>query len=129
MLNLQPKDTVAAELLSMLGGEVPKSAAPEPIAPLPSKGTEAELIGSWKATRGDAKFDLTLAKDGEFTWTYDSGKDKQTIKGVFIVDDGVLAMEPDSGGVMLADVSKPSGGKFTFRQNGTAAEPLQFAKQ
>ena len=35
-------------------------------------------------------------------------------------------MEPDSGGVMLADVSKPSGGKFTFRQNGTAGEPLQF---
>jgi hypothetical protein len=38
-------------------------------------------------------------------------------------------METDSGGVMLADVSKPSGGKFTFRQNLTAGEPLEFQKQ
>ena len=130
VLTLQPKDVVAAELLTMLGGEVPKSAATAPIAPLPSKGTEAELIGSWKAARSDgSQFALTLAKDGQFTWAYAKGKDKQTIKGVFIVDDGVLAMEPDSGGVMLADVSKPSGGKFTFRQNGTAGEPLQFEKQ
>ena len=90
--------------------------------------TEAELIGSWKANRGDAQFGLTLGKDGQFTWDYASGKDKQAIKGVFIVDDGVLAMEPDSGGVMLADVSKPAGGKFTFRQNGTAGEPLEFQK-
>ena len=129
VLTLQPKDTVAADLLTMLGGEVPESAATPPITPLPSKGTEADLIGSWKATRGAEQFELTLEKDGQFKWTYSAGSNKQAINGVFIVEDGVLAMEPDSGGVMLADVSKPTDGKFTFRQNGTADEPLEFQMQ
>lgn len=126
----QPKDSVAADLLRMLGGEVPSPATTTPMAPAGPKPTEADLLGSWKANRKDgSSFELTLNKSGEFKWAYAKEANKQQIQGVFVVDDGVLAMEPDSGGVMLADVSKPKNGSFTFSQNGTAGEAIVFQQQ
>ena len=115
----------------MLGGKAPSTTTTttQAIPPGP-KATEAELLGSWKASRKDGtSFALTLDKSGQFKWAYAKGANRQEIKGVFVVDDGVLAMEPDSGGVMLADVSKPQNDSFTFKQNGTAGEAIVFQKQ
>ena len=93
-------------------------------------GTEAELLGSWNASRDNgSRFELTVTESGEFTWAYGKDDEKQEIKGVFVVDDGVLAMEPDSGGVMLANVSKPTNNRFTFQQNGTSEKSIIFQKQ
>ena len=126
----EPKDSVAAGLLRMLGGDVPSATETPPTPRAGPKPTEMELLGSWKGTRADGStFDLTLKKSGEFTWDYTKGSHKQQIQGVFVVDDGILAMEPDSGGVMLADVSKPEDNRFTFRQNGTAGDSIVFEKQ
>lgn len=131
VVTADPKDTVAADLLRMLGGKVPSAAStPPPQTPAGPKPTEADLLGSWKSSREDgSSFELTLSKEGAFKWAYAKGSDEQEIKGVFIVEDGVLAMEPDSGGVMLADVSKPENGQFTFQQNGTGGERMVFQKQ
>ena len=131
VVNAEPKDTVAADLLRILGGKVPSTAEPAstPAVPDGPKPTEAELLGSWKSNRQDgAAFELTLKESGEFTWAYTEDGQTQQIQGVFIVDDGILAMEPDSGGVMLADVTKPADGKFQFTQNGTGGETMEFQK-
>ena len=126
VLMREPKDTVAADMMRLIGGEVPDSVAtrrpPADSGSAPSgatKATEADLLGSWASTGpGEAKFALTLTEEGEFSWEYTSGSDKQQIKGVFVVDDGVLAMEPDSGGVMLANVWNQDQG-FRFDPVGS----------
>ena len=128
VVSLEPRDTVASDLITLLGGDVPESAT-EPPAVEFSKASEDELLGKWRANRGNSTYSLELNEDGEFSWTY-AGKDgkAQTIKGVFVIQDGLLAMEPDSGGVMLADVSKPDDGTFQFRQNGTGGESIAFRR-
>ena len=76
------------------------------------------------------QFQLDIAKDGGFVWTYSRGKDKQSMQGVFAVDQNNLALEPDSGGTMLAegDITNPS--QFLFKMiGGDAKDPgLQFKK-
>ncbi|MGI9456768.1 MAG: hypothetical protein ACR2NU_09410 [Aeoliella sp.] len=130
VLTLEPKDKVAADLLQMLGGELPATVTTSPAPATLTKGTEEELLGAWKAVQKNGEtFELTLSTQGAFTWAYSKNNEQQEIKGVFVIDDGVLAMEPDSGGVMLADVSKPVNNSFTFRQNGTGGESIIFQKQ
>lgn len=128
VVSMEPKDSVAADLITLLGGEVPDSAAESAEVEF-TKASEKELIGKWQADRDGSSFELELNEDGEFSWTYE-GQDgnPQTIKGVFVIQDGLLAMEPDSGGVMLADVSKPENGTFQFRQNGTDGGSISFQK-
>jgi hypothetical protein len=122
---LQPDDTVAAELLSMLAPpeESPANAAPaQPAAPQ-NDGiaiTTAELAGDWTAKGpAGATYQVNLSDDGSFLWTYTSKGKTEKIGGVYAVDGDVLAMEPDSGGTLAARISKPSGGKFHFTAAGT----------
>jgi tetratricopeptide (TPR) repeat protein len=113
---LVPGDTVTAQLLQMLGKS---GKAPEPPAESDVKIDTAKMMGSWKATRGSkATFELTLDKDKSFTWTYQEGKKKEQVKGAYALNGNVLALEPDAGGVMLAEVTEPQGGAFTFRVLG-----------
>ena len=122
----------------MLGGDASSASGTEQSSDSPAdsseslgpKASESELLGTWVANRDDgSSFELSLSKSGEFTWAYGKGGEQQKIAGVFVVDDGVLAMEPDSGGVMLADVTKPENDQFKFRQNGTGGDTLVFAKK
>jgi uncharacterized protein (TIGR03066 family) len=113
---LMPGDTVSGQMLQMLG----KSGAPEKIADESEvKIDAAKLVGSWHASRsGKANFELTLSKDKGFTWAYSEGKTKQEVKGAYALDGNVLALEPDAGGVMLAEITEPQGGSFVFRTVG-----------
>jgi len=113
---LLPGDTVSAQLLQMMG----KTATPvAPVVESDLKIEPAKIIGSWNATRGDkASFDLTLDKDKNFTWTYREGKKKESVKGAYALDGNVLALEPDAGGVMLAEITDPASGSFVFRTVG-----------
>jgi hypothetical protein len=117
-LKLAPKDTVSAQLLELIESkdnvptEQPKTAAST------AKIDMSQLIGTWSATRGKASFVMTLDKDKGFTWSYTEGKTKQEAKGAFTVDGNTLAMEPDAGGVMLAEITAPQGGAFSFKVVG-----------
>ncbi len=112
---LLPKDTVSAQLLQMLGKTPPPESTPESDA----KIDVAKLIGAWNATRnGKANFELTLTKDKGFTWTYQEGRKKEQVKGAYALDGNVLALEPDVGGVMLAEITEPQNGSFVFRMEG-----------
>jgi hypothetical protein len=61
---------------------------------------------------------MTLRKDGTFSWAFQKGARKQEAKGVYTVEGNVLAMEPDTGGVMLAEVSIKGPDGLHFKMIG-----------
>ena len=134
-LNKQtPQDPLIAQLLLMTGGPealgVPPEAA-ETTAPDAPAVPAADLVGNWTAKgERNTKFAMELTKDGTFSWTYTEKGKPQTVKGVYAVDGNVLAMEPESGGVMLAEVTEPKAGGFDFKMLGAPpGDPgLKFAK-
>jgi uncharacterized protein (TIGR03066 family) len=132
-----PQDNLVKQLLLMTGG--PERLGAPSIATDPAAGTTpaapavpaADLVGTWSATGQDnSKFVMELTKDGTFSWTFTQAGKMQSVKGVFAVDGNVLAMEPESGGVMLAEVTQPKGGSFEFRLLGAPpGDPgLKFAR-
>src|SRR5262245_23693465 len=129
-----PQDNLVKQLLLMTGGEQAIGAAPQPAqtaqTSAPSVAADA-LVGKWAAAgQGNAKFAMELTKDGAFSWTFTQAGKAQTVKGVYAVDGNVLAMEPESGGTMLAEVTQPQGGSFGFQLLGAPpGDPgLKFVK-
>jgi tetratricopeptide (TPR) repeat protein len=129
VVKLQPKDAVAAQLLQALGGtadvggvpaaQSPPSEPPEvPQVPADQLLTAETLAGTWKAAgKAGETFQLDLTKDGSFVWSFTQGGRTQSVRGLYAVNNNVLAMEPDSGGTLVADVSKKGSG-FHFSMLG-----------
>lgn len=125
-LALLPDDKLLTQLVAMTApakSSDSKSPAPAP-APAPAIPDEKVLkadqfIGSWKASSQGGAFQLDATKDGTFVWTYARGKTKQSVKGVYAVDQNNLALETDDGsGTMLAEVEFTSPTEFKFKMIG-----------
>ncbi len=128
------------KLLTQLAGIAPppgqtaKTPPPKLPAPadLPKEKTLSveKMVGTWKAANADARFELQLSADGTFVWTYSRGKTTESVKGVFAVDQNNLAMEPDAGGTMLAEIDFADPSQMLFKMmGGEANDPgLQFKK-
>src|SRR5690606_5340619 len=113
-----PDDRVVTELLLMIAGPEAVGAPPSARAPeKPGPGVAAaDLVGKWSATGEEqTRFTLELTKEGTFVWNYAKGKKSETVEGVYALDGNVLALEPQTGGVMLAQVTQPEGGQFDFQ--------------
>jgi hypothetical protein len=126
----RPNDSVAASLVATLS---PRSAQPAtaPPAAAPKAVPPDSIVGSWKASgKGNAKFSMGLNKDGSFTWGFTSGARKQEVKGVHTLEGNVLAMEPDSGGVMLAELTLKEPDTLHFKMiGGPSGDPgLEFRR-
>jgi tetratricopeptide (TPR) repeat protein len=128
-----PNDAVSKQLYDMLtykaSGE-PKLPAESP-APAGPTVTAEDLVGTWKAKGpSNSAFEMTLTKEGGFTWKYTKGKKEQVVKGAYAIDRNTIAMEPASGGVMLADLTPQSANAVDFKMIGTpASEPaLKFTR-
>jgi hypothetical protein len=134
-LDLLPGDKLLTQLVAMTS-PTPTSTpeTPAPAAPQvpPDKVLKAEqFVGNWKASSQGASFQLDLTRDGGFTWTYARGKNKQSVKGVYAVDQNNLALETDDGGgTMLAEVEFLGASKFKFKMIGDDPKSpgLEFAK-
>jgi tetratricopeptide (TPR) repeat protein len=140
-VDLEPKDSVAAALYASLsprdaqpakpaGGASPKQAA----SPNSPKDVPPDsIIGNWTAKgKGAAKYSLSLNKDGSFSWGFTRGTRKpQEVKGVHTVESNVLAMEPDSGGVMLAELTSKGPDTLQFKMiGGKSDDPgLEFRRE
>jgi tetratricopeptide (TPR) repeat protein len=118
---LRPKDSVAAALVASLSArETPAAPAAAPASPAIAAG---QMIGDWTAAgKGDSKYAMSLQKDGGFTWSFTRGVRKQQVKGVYTIEGNVLALEPDSGGVMLAELTQKMPGALHFKMIGNAAD-------
>jgi tetratricopeptide (TPR) repeat protein len=130
VVKLMPQDRVANELLAMVADpeDLPDSVAQAPPTSTDEEGpavAPADLIGQWSASSAaDTSFQLSLDANGSFTWTYMEGGKPQTVKGVYAIDGNVLALELDSGGQMLAQVTPPDQNKFRFQVlGGPASDP------
>jgi hypothetical protein len=127
---LQPKDAVAAHLVATLSPRDAKPARAE-APPAPQAVPPDSVVGSWTAKgKGTAKYALGLGKDGTFTWEFSRGSRKQAVKGVYTVEGNVLAMEPDSGGIMVAELTARGGDALHFKMvSGAADDPgLEFRR-
>jgi TolA-binding protein len=128
-LKIDPNDMVSKQMIAMLGGKPATDSTPPPTPKKVPTIPIASLVGNWKATRGTAKFALSLSKDKRFTWTYADGSRKSELKGVFAVDGDEIAMEPDAGGVMVAKLNVVDSGTMKFKMAGDEKDPgLTFRK-
>ena len=129
-LEHRPNDSVAAALVATLTpqdarpAQAPMTAAPQAVPP-------DNLVGNWKASGKNAtSYSMNLQKEGTFTWAFAKGSKKDEVKGVYAVEGNVLAMEPDTGGVMLAELSLKEPDSLHFKMiNGAADNPgLEFRR-
>jgi tetratricopeptide (TPR) repeat protein len=127
---LHPEDLVSASLVATLSpreaaaGEPPDAQAPKPV------GAD-EVVGQWAAAGPKAaKFSMDLGKDGTFTWGFTQGKRKEQVKGVYTITGNVLAMEPDTGGTVLAELTMKGADSVNFKIIGGAADDrgLEFRR-
>lgn len=132
---LLPDDKLLKQLVAMTtpSEDSRKSETPPPLPTVPPEKVlkPEQLVGTWKASNQGAAFQLELAKDGSFVWTYARGKQKQSVKGAFAVDQNNLALETDDGGgTMLAEIdfSDPSQFKFKMIGDGENEPGLSFKK-
>ena len=65
---------------------------------------------------------MDLRKDGTFTWAFQRGSRKQEAKGVYTLEGNVLAMEPDTGGVLLAELTVKGEDSLHFKMVGGAKD-------
>jgi uncharacterized protein (TIGR03066 family) len=127
-----PDDNLVKQLLLMSGGPEALGAPTTPEKPAPAVAAipPEDLIGKWSASSQNNKFSLELMKDGNFVWSFTQGTQTQSVKGVYALDGNTLAMEPESGGTMLAEITAPKSGTFDFQMLGAPpGDPgLKFAK-
>ncbi len=121
LYKLNPEDSLVKQLLLMSGGPEAIGAPTTSEAPAATTAPAVpldEVVGKWNAASQNSKFALELTKDGNFIWSYSQGTQSQTVKGVFALDGNVLAMEPETGGTMLAEITPPQSGTFDFQMLG-----------
>jgi tetratricopeptide (TPR) repeat protein len=127
---LLPNDSVAAALVATLSPREAQPAQPTAGAAPQAVPADSVLAGWTAAGKGKEKYSMDLRKDGSFTWGFTRGARKQEVKGVYTVEGNVLAMEPDTGGVLLAELTVKDPETLHFKMiGGPADDPgLEFRK-
>lgn len=117
---LQPKDEVAASLVRSLSPRETAEPAKETTAETPKPVPSADIVGTWKAEGKDSsKFTMVLDQDGNFVWSFTKDRRKDEVKGVYSIEGNVLAMEPETGGVLLAELTVESSDNLAFKMVGS----------
>ena len=90
----------------------------------------SDLQGSWTAKKSDETFQMTLKEDGTYSWNYSRGGQDQGVTGVWEVDDdGILALQMNDEGVMLAQLVLKNGNLDFYMLGDTQGqEPLAFSR-
>ena len=118
---LQPTDTVAAALVASLTPRTATTTPPPAGGNTPEPVPADSLVGTWYATGPESSnYAMSLHDDGTFTWMFERGVRKQKAEGVYTIEGNVLAMEPDSGGIMLAELNLKSASDLHFKMVGGA---------
>ena len=129
---LTPNDPLVRQLLGLTAASTASADESKPLPQPPldlDKVVKAEqLVGTWTAPgSGGAKFQMTLEKDGAFTWKYTRGNKSDQIKGVFAIEQNNLGLEVDDGTVLLAEVTLV-GNQLRFKVIGGDTSDLTFTK-
>jgi Tetratricopeptide repeat len=120
VVELQPRDKVSQELLKGLSrGEDAQEEIPPPIPNSDVEEVRApdvalDLVGTWKGTREDQPFELTLDDTGNFTWITGVDQEKQTITGTYSLAGDALTLNDGTDGLMVARLTATSQDGFNF---------------
>jgi hypothetical protein len=83
--------------------------------PVPSEN----VVGAWAASgAGSASYSINLKKDGTFTWAFKRGSHPQEAKEVFALEGNVLALEPNTGGTLVAELTATGQDNLKFKMIG-----------
>ncbi|MEX0679068.1 MAG: tetratricopeptide repeat protein [Pirellulales bacterium] len=126
VVKLNPKDTLAAQLLASLepppGQPAPTPQQPAPAAepPAPQKPvTAASLAGRWKATQPDGtSVALDLGKDAKYTWRVSKDGKQHDFGGSYTVADNLLILNQNNSPAMVGQVAQLAAASFNFRLPG-----------
>lgn len=124
VVRLQPEDRLSQEMLQALGSDGTQQPQAPPATALAAPSAQPvpadALLGQWSASGPhDANFTMVLQPDGTFTWQRTAaGGAQQSVSGVYALDGNVLALEPDEGDPMIAEVQLAGNNQLQFRMVG-----------
>jgi hypothetical protein len=125
VVELEPKDQLAAQLLKGLTTPPDEQRTAGP-ARAPARPVEAEsLVGNWKGSRPDgSKFELKLGEDKEFSWKSTQQDKQQQLSGTYTLADNYLILTASDQNALVGQVALEPGGKLRFKlAGGSPADP------
>tara|TARA_R110002111_G_scaffold255157_1_gene321302 strand:+ start:97561 stop:99309 length:1749 start_codon:yes stop_codon:yes gene_type:complete len=131
VVQLKPNDRVAVDMLKMLAPPQPDSQTTPAPQPTPASNQASvtsinpeTLVGTWQATRPDgSQFDLTLTKQAKFNWSFTpKNQPAQKFDGTYTVEKNVLALEGETVGSLIGEVTPGSGKSFNFKVLGAPSD-------
>ncbi len=131
VVELQPKDTLSAQLLK--GLTTPQQEQP-PVASTapPARPVEAaSLIGNWRGSRPDgSKFELNLTGDNRFSWQFTQQDKQQHLDGTYTLADNYLILSASDQNALVGHVALDSANRLKFKlAGGSPADPgLTFTR-
>jgi tetratricopeptide (TPR) repeat protein len=138
VIQLQPKDQLAAQFAKALGSSSHAPTAAAPDAASESKTAEvlgaspptAALVGTWKAKpMPDLSIELTLRSNGEFTWGVNAKGRTDSVTGDARYRDGVLTLTQADAPDLAGKIVDLGDKQFGFElQGGSHAATVQFSR-
>jgi hypothetical protein len=130
VMELNPSDTLSAQLLKSLTGTEPEPKPSEPASP-PKPVDASSIVGDWKASRSDgSSFALSLSKDQKYSWKYSQKGKSQEFSGAYTLADNVLILKQNDQPTMVGEVELASANELRFKlAGGSPGDPgLAFKK-
>jgi hypothetical protein len=148
-VELQPRDTLSAQLIQQLdptgkATSVPGPAQPASPPPTPGPGTpvppvhtspvpvkEGRLEGVWRAQpQQETTITLTIQDAGRYTWKVAHQGQSRALQGKMTYGSGLLTLAQDQGVPIVGNVTWQDETHFTFKVPGIGSDDpgLTFAK-
>ena len=135
---LQPNDQLAGQFAKLLSSssQAPTAAATEAGSASQTTGVgepsspPAALVGAWKAKpMPNLTIELTLRRDGQFTWDVSATGHTDSIAGDAVYRDGILTLTQADAPDLVGKIVDLSDKQFGFElQSGPHAASIQFSR-
>ena len=127
VVRMERRDSIASQLLEMFSPAPGVDRLTRPPGSWQSAVATGYLAGTWSTQVGPASYTLTLTPTNEFLWALRAPGRAEEIRGVFLVNGTTLALEPDTGGLLLADLTQIDDRTLSARFVGLGAQ-LDFRR-
>lgn len=127
VVRMERRDQIAVQLLNMFAPAPGSDRLTRPQGMWQPAIQAAYLSGTWSAQVGPASYTLILTEANEFQWTLRAPGRSEDIRGVYLINGTTLVLEPDTGGLLLADLATPDERTLLTRFIGLGAD-LQFQR-